>query len=178
MEPALATAVLAVGLVLAVVVTAVRVVPVGSCAVVTRLGRLHRVVPSGLAFVVPLVDRVEQMPWARPTRTEPVRVSATTRDGVELRLTLSLLWQLTDPELAILASPDPGTSTADAVERCLHHVVESTELRALLDDLATLADDLVPRANQLCSAWGTHLLDVEVFDAELRLGPQLRRLMR
>ncbi len=178
MDPTLATAVLVLALILAGVVTGVRVVPVGSCAVVTRLGRLRKVVPSGLAFVLPMVDRLEEMPGAQPSRTEPVPVSATTRDGVDVRLTLSLLWRVTEPGQAVLASPDPATATADAAERSLHHLVAATDLAALLDGLPTLVEELLPRVNGLSEAWGVHLLDVEVFDAELRLGPQLRRLMR
>jgi regulator of protease activity HflC (stomatin/prohibitin superfamily) len=81
MDPDLATAALVLALLLAGVVTGVRIVPVGSCAVVTRPGRLRKVVPAGLAFVFPLVDRLEEMPGAQPIRTEPVPVRATTRDG-------------------------------------------------------------------------------------------------
>jgi regulator of protease activity HflC (stomatin/prohibitin superfamily) len=104
MHPALVTVIVVVALVLVVVVSAVHVVPTGSRALVMRWGLVSRVAGPGVVRVVPGLDRVRVLDL-QPHRMEPVPVAATTRDGVDVRLDLSVLWRVLEPERSLRAVP-------------------------------------------------------------------------
>ncbi|HET6562827.1 MAG TPA: SPFH domain-containing protein, partial [Marmoricola sp.] len=132
MNPALLSAILLTALIVAVVLATVHVVPAGRYALVVRWGTVSRVAGPGLVRVVPGLDRLRVLD-VQPRRLEPVPVVTTTRDGVDVRVELSVVWRLVDPERSLLAVPDAGTATADAVEHATRQVVHETELRVLVE---------------------------------------------
>jgi regulator of protease activity HflC (stomatin/prohibitin superfamily) len=177
MNPALVTATLLVALCVAVVVSTVRLVPTGSYALVLRWGRVARESGPGVVAVVPGVDRLVVLS-AQPSRLEPVPVVATTRDGVDVRMELSVRWRVVDPARSLLAVPDAATATADAVEHAARHVVNETPLRALVEERSDVLAGLDERASAVTAEWGAAVLDVDALEVELRAGPELLRLLQ
>lgn len=154
----------------------VRIVPDGHRGVVTRAGRMARSRPSGPVLVAPVVERVVMVDL-HPRTIDPLSVAALTRDGAEIRLTVSVLWSVVDPSLAACAVPDPRSAAADAVERTIHHLVADVDLVNLLRDREALLSRLPDRALPLVRPWGVGLVDVTLLDAEVRAGPELLRLL-
>jgi len=177
MEPAalLVTAAIVVA-VAAVGCALVRVVPVGHCGVVMRGGRISRSRNSGLAVVVPGVERIE-MVALQPWPIDPLGVTALTRDGVEVRLVVSVLWCVADPRRAVQAVPDARAATAGAVERGLHHLVATLDLAHLLRDREEVLSRLPVTTLPLLAPFGVTLVDVDLLEAEVRVGPELLRLL-
>jgi regulator of protease activity HflC (stomatin/prohibitin superfamily) len=159
------------------VVSAVKVVPPGRVAVVARFGRVVRTSPPGPALVVPLVDRVTVL-QALPSRIEPLHVTGATRDNVDVRITASLTWQVVDPVLALSASPDPTTATVDAVEHGAQTGISEIDLRDLLADREAAMERVLPRADEATRQFGVAVLDLDVLDTEVRVGPELLRLLQ
>lgn len=154
----------------------VRIVPAGHRGVVIRAGRVARTRPSGPLVVVPVAERVE-MVALHPRALVPLSVTSVTRDGIEIRLVLSVLWSVTDAALAALAVPDAKTAVADVVERGLHHLVAGVELATLLRERESFLSRLPVTALPLVSPLGAELVDVDLLDAEVRVGPELLRLL-
>lgn len=176
MNPALVTAILVLALAVAVVVTTVHVVPTGSRALVMRWGLVRRVVGPGLVRVVPGLDRVRVLDM-QPRRMEPVPVAATTRDGVDVRVDLSVLWRLVEPERSLRAVPGVATATADAVEHTARQVVGEITLRTLVEKRTAALSHVHARASATAREWGATVSDVDVLDVEVRAGPALARLL-
>jgi regulator of protease activity HflC (stomatin/prohibitin superfamily) len=154
----------------------VRIVPAGHCGVVTRAGRVARTRPSGLLVVMPVVERVA-MVALHPRAIDPLGVTVTSRDGVEVRLVVSVLWRVSDAALAALPGPDGRTAVADAVERALHHLVANVDFRYLLAARQSLLAELPVTTLPLVAPFGVELVDVDLLDAEVRVGPELLRLL-
>lgn len=154
----------------------VKVVPAGHRGVVTRAGRVARSRRPGLAAVVPGVERI-QMVALRPRPIDPLTVTATTRDGVEVRLVLSVFWRVADPVRAVRGEPETRTATADAVERALRHLVATVDLASLLRDREPMLARLAVRTGPLLGPVGVELVDVDLLDTEVRVGPELLRLL-
>lgn len=173
--PAL-VAVLVLVIVLVFCLAVFRVVPAGHVGVTVRGGRAVRTRPSGVLASLPLVERVVTVPL-RPPAIEPLLVTATTRDAVEIRLVVSALWEVTDPARAALAGEGLRDRTAEAVERAAHRTCLTLDLVDLLRDRALLLDPLPRSAAVALIPYGVRLGDVELLDAELRLGPGLLRLL-
>lgn len=173
---ALLVAAVLVATVAAIGCAVVRVVPAWHCGVVTRAGRVARSRPSGLAMVVPAFERIEMVPL-QPGPIDPLAVTALTRDGVELRLVVSVLWCVADPTRAVNAVPDARAATAAAVERALHHLVANVDLANLLRNREMVLSRLPVIALPLVGPFGVELVDVDLLDAEVRVGPELLRLL-
>lgn len=178
MEPTLVVAAVAAVLAAAAVTgcALVRIVPAGHQGVVIRAGRVARMRPSGLLVALPIVERVE-MVALHPRAIDPLSVRSLTRDGVELRLVVSVLWCVTDPILAVQAVPDARSAVADAVERTLHHLVANVDLAHLLREREAFLARLPVTSLPLVSTLGAELVDVDLLDAEVRVGPELIRLL-
>jgi len=155
---------------------AVRIVPAGHCGVVTRAGRVARLRTSGLVTVVPGVERVE-MVALHPAPLDPLGVTALTRDGVEVRLTVSVLWRVAHPTLTLQAAPDARVATTEAVERALRHLIAHVDLANLLRNRETVLSRLPVTALPLVGPLGVELVDVDLLHAEVRVGPELLRLL-
>ncbi len=154
----------------------VRIVPAEHCGVVTRAGRVTRSRPSGLALVTPGLERIE-MVALQPAPIDPLGVMALTRDGVEVRLVVSLLWCVADPTRAVHAVPDARGATAAAAERALHHLVANVDLANLLRHREVVLSGLPVIALPLVRPIGVELVDVDLLDVEVRVGPELLRLL-
>jgi regulator of protease activity HflC (stomatin/prohibitin superfamily) len=154
----------------------VRIVPAGHRGVVTRAGRVTRSRPSGLVTVVPGVERVE-MVALHPSPIGPLSVTAQTRDGLEVRLVLSVLWCVADPTLVVHAAPEARAATADAVERALHLLVANVDLADLVRDSESILSRLPVIALPLVLPLGVELVDVELLDAQVQICPELFRLL-
>lgn len=154
----------------------VRVVPAEHCGVVMRAGRAVRSRPSGLTVVAPGIERIE-MVALQPGPIDPLGVTALTRDGVEVHLVVSVLWGIADPTLAVHAVPDARAATAAAVERALHHLVANVDLANLLRDREVVMSRLPVVALPFVGHFGAELVDVDLLDAEVRVGPELLRLL-
>jgi regulator of protease activity HflC (stomatin/prohibitin superfamily) len=174
--PALIVAAVALAATAVICCAVVRIVPAGHWGVVTRAGRVARTRPSGLVVILPVLERLE-MVTVHPRAIDPLSVTSLTRDGIEIRLVVSVLWRVTNPELAVQAVPDARAAVADAAERALHHLVANVDLANLLRDrepfLAMLPVTVLP----LVSPLGAELVDVDILDAEVRVGPELLRLL-
>lgn len=113
----------------------------------------------------------------QPAPIDPLGVTTLTRDGVEVRLVVSVCWCISDPARAVQAVPDPRAATAAAVERALHHLVANVDLAHLLRNREVVISQLPAVALPLLGPFGVELLDVDLLDAEVRVGPELLRLL-
>lgn len=176
MDPVLLVLVVTLATLVACCGATVRMVPAGHTGVVLRAGRPARTRPSGLALVFPGVERLELVPGLPPP-IAPFDVTATTRDGVSLRLSVSLAWAVRDPIATAQVQPDVKLAVADAFEREVHHLLARFDLTTFLRDrgevLARLAVLTLPALTPL----GVELLDVDLLDVEVRVGPELLRLI-
>jgi regulator of protease activity HflC (stomatin/prohibitin superfamily) len=154
----------------------VRIVPAGHCGVVYRAGRVVRTGPSGLLVVMPGVERVV-MVALHHRAIDPLGVTVTTRDGVEVRLVVSVLWRVCDASRVAQSEPDSRDVVADAVERALHRLAADVDFRQLLSARQAMLAELPVTALPLLAPLGVELVDVELLDAEVRVGPELLRLL-
>lgn len=175
--PSLLTLVVVAVAALVLLASAVRVVPRGRVAVLVRVAGPARLRHPGVVLVVPGLDHLRVV-GLQPVRTGPLLVPATTRDGVDVVLSASVRWRVTNPERVGLADPDETTATVDAVQSGLVELVSRTDLRRLLDRREEVLFTLVDLANAETRSWGVEVLAVTAVETDLRVGPELLRMMR
>ena len=151
-------------------------IPVGSDAVVTRAGLPLRSKAGGLIAALPVVEHVH-MVATQPRRIDPLAVHVTTRDGVEVQLILSILFRIDNPALSVLSNVDGRTTTADAVERALHHLAGQSDLVDLLVEREAILARVAAHVSKCLEPSGLELVDTDLLGAEVRVGAQLLHLL-
>jgi regulator of protease activity HflC (stomatin/prohibitin superfamily) len=159
-----------------IAVLGLRLVPSGHIGLVIRAGRVVRTRAPGLVPVLPGVERLEVVS-RHAQEIDPLVTTALTLDGVEVRLVASALWEVTDPEAAAAATPDARAAVADAIDRALHHVVGRVDLAELLRDREAVLSWLPEATRPLMRRAGAELLDLDLLEVEVRVGPSLLRLL-
>jgi regulator of protease activity HflC (stomatin/prohibitin superfamily) len=127
-------------------------------------------------MVLPGVERID-MVALHPKTVEPLMVTALTRDGVDVRLVVSVLWRAVQPSLVVQAVPDATAIIEATVERVLHQLVANVDLATLLRDRGSLLAGLPVTARPLVTPLGVEIVDVDLLDVEVRVGPELLRLL-
>ncbi len=154
----------------------VRPIPAGSDAIVTRSGKPRRSKPGGLIAAIPIVERVH-MVVTQPQRIDPLAVYATTQDGVEVQMTLSVLFRVENPPLAVQSNVDARTIISDAIGRSLHHLAGQSTLVDLLVEREAILGRVVVQAPKFLEPSGLEVLDIDLLGAEVRVAAQLLHML-
>jgi regulator of protease activity HflC (stomatin/prohibitin superfamily) len=177
MPGVLVWAIMLVGVLAALGLAAVHIVPIHERLVVIRLGRCHRVRGPGPVLIVPGLERAVAMSVV-PARTNQVAVDAVTRDGVAVTAAVSLWYRVADPARAVAVTRDALGDAGEATERAVRHRLAQVGMPELLCGPHQWAAGLVDEVDQVSRSWGVRVLDLEIVDVALRLTPELRRWMR
>ncbi|KGN42415.1 SPFH domain-containing protein [Knoellia aerolata] len=155
------------------VVSSVRVVAEQQRAVVTRLGRTHRVGGPGLVVHLPGVERISLVSL-HPTPLTVV-VPTVTRDGVDVRVIGTVTCQVVDAWRASVPEPGPVAASALTVEVAIARGIARLDLVGLLTARERLETSILEEVNATTSAWGVEVVGLELTDFETRLTAALLR---
>ncbi|MET1006704.1 MAG: SPFH domain-containing protein, partial [Propionibacteriaceae bacterium] len=161
------------GLIVALAVSAVRIVTEHDRVVVSRLGRTVRVAGPGLVWRLPVVERLTTVSL-RLTEV-PLVVATQTRDGVPVHLVGHAQVRIVDPALSLQGTPDPISAAVDALENQLSREVSHVDLAALLAIREQFELRLPGTVTALTAPWGLRVETLEISDIEAQVSAQLLR---
>lgn len=146
--------------------TSLRTASTGHWLVITRCGRVRRVVATGIAFRVPGLDSCRLLP--RGPQHVPTAIAALTRDGVEVHLLVTAVLRVVDPVTAGSLTDPIGTTLAEVqgiLRRLLadHDVDDVLRVRTTIERSAWEAGHGVEIEGLLVDA-----IDIEVVHAKYR----------
>lgn len=145
-----------------------RWVPTGHVLVVTRRGRVERVVPPGLTLRVPLSTSV-----LVPSSTDVALVArGTTREGIQVRMVVETDAAVVPPRRHEPYVDAVGTGTP-AGERVLADVVGSATLRALPDHLGRSWQGLTVEVDRATSDHGLRVRSMRLVELDAVLAPDV-----
>lgn len=177
-------------IVLIVVITTlwagIKVVPQSETRVIERLGRFHAVLPPGLNFIIPYIDR-PKMIYTRYAATgvggrNVVRTTATvvidlreqvydfpsqqviTRDNVTTEINALLYFQITDPKKAVYEIDNLPNAIEKLTQTSLRNVIGELELDETLTSRDTINSRLQSILDDATNKWGVKVNRVELQD--------------
>lgn len=159
-----------VGLGLLLIARSVVVVPSGQAYVVERLGRVERVLPAGLHVVPPFVSRVAaRVPLGEQTLEVPGGPCCT-RDNATATCGGSVVLRVLDPAKAVSAVADYRDATVQAVAQAWFQAVAASDLV----EAPAAVGSAHRRAESAAGGWGVSIVSAQPL---LRLSEEaLRRL--
>ena len=181
----LIVAIVIIGIAVAIIAAGVKVVPQSETRVIERLGRFHAVLPPGLNFIIPFVDRPKMIYTRYVTMVggrHIVRMSTTpvidlreqvydfpsqqviTRDNVTTEINALLYFQITDPKKAVYEIDNLPYAIEKLTQTSLRNVIGELELDETLTSRDTINTRLQSILDDATNKWGVKVNRVELQD--------------
>jgi regulator of protease activity HflC (stomatin/prohibitin superfamily) len=149
------------GLLLLLLVAALRVMREYERAVVFTLGRFSGVKGPGLIIVIPLVQQAVRVDMRTIVLDVPSQ-DVISRDNVSVKVNAVLYFRILDAEKAIIQVEDYRMATSQLAQTTLRSVLGKHELDTMLAERDKLNDDLQTILDQQTDAWGIKVANVEI----------------
>ncbi|MEX0952696.1 MAG: slipin family protein [Nitriliruptoraceae bacterium] len=150
----------------AIVIAAVRIVDEYERGVIFRLGRVMGAKGPGLFFIVPIIDRMVKVNLQTVTMDIPPQ-DVITRDNVTIRVNAVTYFNVTDPVHAIVNIQNYLFATSQVAQTTLRSILGQVELDEILVNRDEINDRLAAIIDDLTNPWGVKVTLVEVKDVEL-----------
>jgi regulator of protease activity HflC (stomatin/prohibitin superfamily) len=161
--------------VVAVLVSAIKVVKEYERGVIFRLGRV-RGGPKGpgLFILLPLVDRIVKIDLRTVTMDVPPQ-DVITRDNVPARVNAVVYFRVVDPNKSVIEVENHVLATSQISQTTLRSVLGQKDLDELLTNREEINEELQSIIDEQTDPWGVKVSVVEVKDVEIPT--QMQRAM-
>jgi regulator of protease activity HflC (stomatin/prohibitin superfamily) len=161
--------------VVAVLVSAVKVVKEYERGVIFRLGRVQgRAKGPGLFILIPVVDRMVKVGLRTVTLDVPPQ-DLITRDNVPVRVTAVIYFRVVDPNKSVIEVENHVLATSQISQTTLRSVLGQKNLDDLLTNREAINEELQRIIDEQTEPWGIKVSVVEVKDVEIP--SQMQRAM-
>src|SRR5438445_9126559 len=139
--------------------------------VIFRLGRLLDPKGPGVAFLIPVVDRIVKVDLRTITLQIPPQ-EVITKDNVPARVNAVAYFRILDPKAAIVQVENYMVATSQIAQTTLRAVLGQHVLDELLSERDKINAILQEIIDEATTPWGIKVARVEVKDLEIPSGMQ------
>jgi regulator of protease activity HflC (stomatin/prohibitin superfamily) len=150
----------------AILVSAVKIVAEYERGVIFRLGRVMAAKGPGLFFIIPLIDRMVKVNLQTVTADIPPQ-DVITKDNVTVRVNAVTYFNVVDPVRAVVAIQNYRYGTSQVAQTTLRSILGQVDLDELLVNRDEINSQLQRIIDDLTNPWGVKFTLVEVKDVEL-----------
>ncbi len=153
-------------LLLAIVISAVRILPEYQRGVIFFLGRFQKVKGPGLIIVIPLIQRMVRVDLRVITYDIPSQ-DLISRDNVTVRVSAVLYFRVVDPQRAIIQVEHFFDATNQLAQTTLRSVLGQHDLDEMLSQREKLNADIQAILDEQTASWGIKVTNVEIKHIDL-----------
>ncbi len=150
----------------AFIISAVKVLPEYQRGVVFFLGKFQKVKGPGLIIVLPVIQQMERVDLRVITMDVPTQ-DVISRDNVTVRVSAVLYFRVVDPERAIIQVEDYYMATSQLAQTTLRSVLGQHELDEMLTSREKLNTDIQTILDEQTASWGIKVTNVEIKHIDL-----------
>ena len=150
-----------IGIVLAILASALRVLREYERGVVFMLGRFYRVKGPGLIIIIPVLQQMVRVDLRTIVMDIPSQ-DLITRDNVSVKVNAVLYFRVIDSQNAIINVEDYMEATGQLAQTTLRSVLGQHELDELLSERERLNADIQAILDQQTDQWGIKVANVEI----------------
>ncbi len=153
-------------LVLAILISAIRILREYERGVIFFLGRFQAVKGPGLIIVIPLIQKMVRVDLRVVTYDIPPQ-DLISRDNVTVRVSAVLYFRVVDPERAIIQVEEFFTATSELAQTTLRSVLGQHDLDEMLSQRDKLNTDIQNILDEQTASWGIKVTNVELKHIDL-----------
>jgi len=158
--------VIVLGLLIALIGSAVRILLEYERGVVFRLGRFAGIKGPGLRFIIPVIDRMVKVPLRTVAMDVPPQ-DIITKDNVSVKVNAVLYFRAVEPDKALIEVENYLYATSQLAQTTLRSVLGQSELDELLTHRDKINQELQAILDRQTDAWGVKISNVEVKHIDL-----------
>lgn len=145
--------------------TVIRFVPQQTAWIVERMGKFHRILPPGVAFLLPFLDKITYVQSLKENAIEIPSQNAITADNVSLELDGILYVKVHDPYKASYGVEDFKFAISQLAQTTMRSEIGSMTLDAVLKERQLLNSNINVAINEAAKEhWGVECLRYEIRD--------------
>jgi regulator of protease activity HflC (stomatin/prohibitin superfamily) len=149
------------GLIAAVVISALRVLREYERGVVFMLGRFWKVKGPGLILVIPVIQQMVRADLRTIVMDVPSQ-DVISRDNVSVKVNAVIYFRVVDPQKAIIQVENFDAATSQLAQTTLRSVLGQHELDDMLAGREKLNADIQKILDEQTDAWGIKVANVEI----------------
>lgn len=147
-------------------VSGIRVVMEYQRGVIFRFGRLVTTKPSGLRWIIPMIDKMLKVDMRTVTMDVPPQ-DVITNDNVSLKVNAVLYFKVLDPQKAVVQVENYLYATSQLAQTTLRSVMGEHELDDLLAEREKINQKLQEILDEQTDIWGIKVSAVEIKHVDL-----------
>jgi regulator of protease activity HflC (stomatin/prohibitin superfamily) len=147
--------------VVAILATAIRIVPEYMRLIVFRLGRSVGVKGPGIVFLIPFVDRARRVDLREAVREIPHQTSIT-KDNAGISVDFIWYYKVLDPEASVLQVGNFELAAEGMATTTLRAVIGGILLDDVLSEREHINNMLRNRLDEVTERWGVKVTNVEI----------------
>ena len=157
---------LIIGIIIALVFSAFRVLREYERGVIFLLGRFWKVKGPGLIIVIPLIQKMVRVDLRTIVMDVPTQ-DVISRDNVSVKVNAVIYFRVIDPEKAIIQVENFDMATSQLAQTTLRSVLGQHELDEMLASRERLNLDIQKVLDEQTDAWGIKVSNVEIKHVDL-----------
>lgn len=156
---------------IAILLSGLRIAQEYQRAVAFRLGRFQSVKGPGLYYLIPLIERQQKVD-IRVKTVDLERQETITKDSVTIKVNAVLWFRIISPESAIIKVADYNKAVYQFAVSALRNIIGQHSLDEVLKEREQINTTLQKIVDQTTEPWGIKIEMVEMKDVEIPEGMQ------
>jgi len=144
------------------VLSSIRVVPARKALVVERLGKYSKTLEAGIHFLVPFLDKVRYTHSLKEVAMEVPDQSCFTKDNVKIKIGGILYYKVTDPKKASYGNKDYRTSAILLAQTTMRSVMGLLELDKTFEERENINAKISLALDECTEGWGVQVTRYEI----------------
>jgi len=150
--------------VIATGIRTIRIIPQARVGIIQRLGNYHKAAPSGVAVVIPFIDRMLPLLDMREQVVSFPPQPVITSDNVTINVTSVIYYQILDPKNATYQVANRLAAMEQLTQTTLRNVMGGLSLDAALTSRDQVNSQLRMVLDEVTEKWGVRVNRVELKD--------------
>ncbi len=146
----------------AIFISCCKIVPEATVFVIERLGKFNRVLPAGIHFKIPVIERVAKRVSLKEQVADFPPTSLITKDNITLTIDSVVYFKISDPKLYTYGVSNPMFAIENLTATTLRNIIGDLEL----DDTLTSRDLVNAKMQEILDEatdpWGIKINRVEI----------------
>ena len=149
-------------IIIAIIISNVRIVPQANAFVIERLGAYHTTWDTGLHVKIPIIDRVAKRVSLKEAVVDFPPQPVITKDNVTMSIDTVVFYRIIDPKLYTYGVERPMMAIENLTATTLRNIIGDLELDATLTSRDTINSKITEVLDDATDAWGIKINRVEL----------------
>ena len=154
--------VVAVGIILVLVVSGIKIVPQAKAYVVERLGAYNSTWQTGIHFRIPIIERIAKIVSLKEQVVDFAPQPVITKDNVTMQIDTVVFYQITDAKLYAYGVENPIMAIENLTATTLRNIIGEMELDHTLTSRDTINAKIRSILDEATDPWGIKINRVEL----------------